>query len=407
MLRGTNLEHARVHNLRTVLETIRLHGPLSRAETARRTGLTPQTIGNLVHALLELGLVKETGARRGSRGRASISLEVHGAGAFCIGLDLDRGHLTGILVDIGGSVHHRIHLDITFPSPDRALDLMADAVASLAETVERDRIWGVGVGVPGPLRITGGVVDNVINPDGFPGWENVSVAERLTERLDFAVFLENNATAAAIGERFYGAGRDIGDFFYVFLGVGLGGGIISGGQPLRGWQGNTGEIGFMPVRPARAPGEYVGMHFDLFALYALLARSGVSVSSPSELAAVHAARNPILLAWLDDAAEQLAPMLVAVSYLLDPEAIVFGGSWPSTMIDHLMERLEGLLPPLRYRFMLYAPSLVRAEAGPDAAALGVATLPLNALLSPFPTSPPEGTRAHARHQHPLSPIGSP
>lgn len=405
MLRGTNLEHARVHNLRTVLETIRLRGPLSRAEVARRTGLTPQTIGNLVHALLDLGLVRESGARRRTRGRASIQLEVHGPGAFCIGLDLDRGHLTAVLVDLDGTVHHRIHLDIIFPSPDRALDLMVETVAALAGKVERDRIWGVGVGVPGPLRITDGVVDNVTNPDGFPGWEHVSVAERLTERLDFAVFLENNATAAAIGERFYGAGRDIGDFFYVFLGIGLGGGIVSGGQPLRGWQGNTGEIGFMPVMPAREPGEYVGLHFDLFRLYALLEGSGCSIGSPAELAAVHAARHPILLRWLDAAAERLAPMLLAVDYLIDPETIIFGGSWPVEMIDHLIERLECLLPPLRYRFMPYAPSLVRAETGPDAAALGVATLPLNALLSPFPTSLSEGRREQAVHHHPLSATG--
>ena len=405
MLRGMNLEHARVHNLRTVLETIRLRGPLSRAEAARRTGLTPQTIGNLVHALLGLGLVKEVGARRGSRGRASIQLEVDGPGAFCIGLDLDRGHLTAVLVDLGGTVHHRIHLDIVFPTPDRALDLMVDAVATLAGKVERDRIWGVGVGVPGPLRVTDGVVDNVTNPDGFPGWEHVSVAERLTQRLAFAVFLENNATAAAIGERFYGAGRDIDDFFYVFLGIGLGGGIVSGGQPLRGWQGNTGEIGFMPVVPAGEPGEHVGLHFDLFRLYGLLERAGTSVGSPAELATVLAARHPVLLRWLDDAAERLAPMLLAVDYLLDPEAIIFGGSWPGAMIDHLMNRLESLLPPLRYRFMPYVPRLVRAEAGPDAAALGVATLPLNTLLSPFPTSPSEGAPEQPVHHHPLSATG--
>src|SRR5680860_1183404 len=167
VLRGTNLEHARVHNLRTVLEMVRLHGPISRADTARRTGLTAQTISNLVTVLLEQGLLLESGHRQGPRGRSSTLLEL------------------------------------------------------------------AGVGFPGPLRIAEGVVDNIINPEGFPGWENVSVRERLSERVDFAVFLENNATAAAMGESYYGAGRSLESYFYAFLGVGLGLSLIHISEPTR------------------------------------------------------------------------------------------------------------------------------------------------------------------------------
>src|SRR5690606_23465247 len=76
VLRGTNLEHARVHNLRTVLEMARLYGPISRADTARRTGLTAQTVSNLVSVLLEQGLLLEVGHRQCPRGRSSTLLEL-------------------------------------------------------------------------------------------------------------------------------------------------------------------------------------------------------------------------------------------------------------------------------------------------------------------------------------------
>ncbi len=402
MLRGTNLEHARVHNLRTVLETIRLHGPVSRAVLARRTGLTAQTIGNLVSALQRLDLVHEAGTLQGRRGRASTQLEINGSGAFCIGINLDRGHLTGVLVDIGGGVRERVHIDLAFPSPDRALDLVVDTVESLAALAPRERVWGVGVGVPGPLRIVDGVVDNVINPDGFPGWEQVSVAERLARRLDFELYLENDATAAAVGESFYGAGRDLGSFFYLFLGVGLGGGIVAAGMPQRGWQGNAGEIGFAPLAGSSGRDGYLGQHFDLFRLYERLERRGVPAATPADLVRLLDVDHPLLLDWLDQGARHLAPILLTVTYLIDPEAVVVGGSWPTPLLDALLERLEVELPRFRYSFMPYAAPLRRAEAGPDAAALGVATLPLTALLSPFPTSGAALHAVSAPRPHPLA-----
>src|SRR5690606_5049242 len=165
--------------------------------------------------------------------------------------------------------------ELSFPGPGPALDLMTSAVEELSAEVDRDRVWGVGVGFPGPLRIGAGVVDNIINPAGFPGWENVSMREQLSDRLEFSVFLENNATAAAMGESYYGAGSRLESYFYVFLGVGLGGAIIQNGRPIRGWQGNAGEVGFMPTLPATGSGEYLGRHFDLFRLYQMLtARHG-------------------------------------------------------------------------------------------------------------------------------------
>lgn len=403
MLKGTNLEHARVHNLRTVLEMVRLYGPISRADTARRTGLTAQTVSNLVTVLLEQGLLHESGYHQGPRGRSSTLLEVNPGGAYSIGLDLDRGHLTSLLVDLSGTVRGRSHLELSFPGPIPALELMTRAVEELASTVDRDRIWGVGVGFPGPLRIGQGVVDNIINPEGFPGWENVSMREQLSGRIEFAVFLENNATAAAMGESYYGAGSQLESYFYAFLGVGLGGAIIQNGRPVRGWQGNAGELGFMPTLPADGSGDYLGRHFDLFRLYDLLGKRHGEVATTAAVAELLARGDADVLAWLDRAAEGLAPMLVAAEYLLDPQAIIVGGAWPQALVDALLAKLAAKLPPLRSALMPTAAPLVRAELGSDAVARGVATLPLHELLAPFPTSVAGATdRRRRSHDHPLA-----
>ncbi len=387
MLKGTNLEYAKIYNARIVLETVRLYGPLSRAQVARRTELTPQTISNITAQLIHRNLVVETGRKQGSRGAPSAQLEFRADGAFAVGLDLDRDHLTGVLVNLNGAVQRRFHQALDFPVPAEALALMASVTEQLIaeQELERSRVWGVGVGLPGPIRISDGrVIDQIVNPNSFPGWENVPVVDELAQRLDLPIFLENNATAAAIGETFYGVGQGVASFVYVFLGVGLGGGIVLNGQPFHGFQGNTGEFGFMPVRRADKKVDRVGSFFDLPSLYQELGRAGHPVTAPSDLEPLFSAQNDVLLTWLECAAEQLAPALVAGELFVDPEIIVFGGSWPAPLIDYLLEQLAALLPELRIAQKAYEPRLVHAEAGEDAAALGVAILPIYDSLVPHP-----------------------
>jgi len=387
VLKGTNLEYAKIYNARIVLETIRLHGPVSRAQVARRTELTPQTISNITAQLIERNLVLETGRKQGSRGSPSTQLEFNAEGAFAVGLDLDQDHLTGVLVNLNGIVQGRFHQKLDFPEPAKALKLMTAVAEQLIadQGLEFSQVWGVGVGLPGPIRISGGHVrDQIVNPHSFPGWENVPVVNELAQRLNLPIFLENNATAAAIGEIFYGAGQGVESFVYVFLGVGLGGGIVLNGRPFHGFQGNTGEFGFIPVRTAEGKVERVGSYFNLPLLYKELKRAGYLVTTPNDLEPLFLSQNEILLTWLERAAGHLAPALVAGELFVDPEIIVFGGSWPAPLIDFLIEQLAVLLPELRIVQKAYQPRLIHAEAGEDAAALGVAILPIYDSLAPHP-----------------------
>ena len=387
MLKGTNLEYAKIYNARIVLETVRLSGPLSRAQVARRTELTPQTVSNITAQLIQRNLVVETGRKQGSRGSPATQLEFNADGAFAVGLDLDRDHLTGVLVNLNGAVQRRFHQPLDFPVPAEALALMVSVTEQLiaAQGLAASRVWGVGVGLPGPIRISGGRVgDQIVNPNSFPGWDNVPVVDELTQRLKLPIFLENNATAAAIGETFYGAGQGVENFVYVFLGVGLGGGIVLGGQPFHGFQGNTGEFGFIPVRTAEGKVHRVGSFFDLPSLYQELELAGYVAVTPGDLGPLFLRQNDVLLTWLERAAEELAPALIAGELFVDPEIIVFGGSWPAPLIDYLLEQLEARLPDLRIAQKAYEPRLVHAEAGEDAAALGVAILPIYDSLVPHP-----------------------
>jgi predicted NBD/HSP70 family sugar kinase len=392
MLTGTNLVYTKQYNLRIVHEVIRLFGPISRADIARHTALTGQTISNLVKELLSLDLIRERKQRREGRGAPSTALAINPDGAYSIGLDFNRDHLTGVLVDLAGVVRQRAHVEIELPAPTRALDLMVEMVETLIERqrLARSSVWGVGIGIPGPMYHAENGNGYVVNPTAFPGWNNIPLANWLHERLGLPVFLENNATAAAVGEHWYGAGQQITSFFYVFFGSGLGGGLVMNGRPYEGFTGNSGEIGYFPISTAgeddcgSGDTSHVGLHFNLPHLYETLRHAGAEARTTADLDRLLAEGFPALMSWMDVAADHLTGLALAVEYLLDPEAIFFGGRLGDAVIAGLMERVARLLPARRIGGQVTTPRHLLATAGADSAALGVATLPIYAFFSPAP-----------------------
>lgn len=396
MLTGTNLVYTKKYNVRIVHEVIRVYGPLSRAEVARHTQLSVQTVSNLVKELLALGLVQEVGQRSEGRGAPSTTLALNPDGAYAIGLDLDRDHLTGVLVDLAGNVRQRVHVELEFPSPTEALSLMVQTVNTLVhrQHLRIDQVAGLGVGVPGPMHQAEGGKGYLVNPKAFPGWDKIPLASWLREQLGLPVHLENNAMAAAVGERWYGAGRQIDTFFYIYFGSGLGGGIVMHGQPYEGFTGNAGEIGYLPTVLARDAGTpiapvagdlpHVGQHFNIARLYETLRQSGTEARSLDDLDSLLAAGHPAMLQWMEDASHHLAGLVLAIEYLLDPEAICFGGRLSDRIVGGLMERVAHEMPLRRVGGKETAPRHFLATAGEDAAALGVATLPIYEIFAPAP-----------------------
>lgn len=392
MLTGTNSKHTKAFNHRIVLETIRLHAPLARADIARRTALTPQTVSNIVSALIDEDLVREAGKRQDGPGAPSITLDVNPEGAYSIGLDLDRDHLTGVLVDLSGAVRQRIHHELSYPSPKEGIDLMVETAHALVERASPsfDDVSGVGVGFPGPIEVvTEDEGATSVSPKAFPGWNEVPLIARLKQHIDRPILLENNATAAAVGERWYGLGTSMSTFFYLLFGVGLGGGLVVDGHPYEGASGNAGEVGYIPIPngSSRSDGprpSHLGEYYHLPRLYDRLRQHGYTVETPADLTTPLEQEAPPLQDWMETVTERLAPVLGAIECLLDPDAIVCGGHLPDPVLDALRTRLDDRLPALRTEGTGTHAALRRATAGEDAAALGVATLPIYDLFAPTP-----------------------
>ena len=384
MLLGTNVEYAHQYNRRIILETIRLHEPISKAELSRQTGLTSQAIGNTIEQFLAQGVVEPRGKQTSRRGQPAQLLGLRAKGGFSAGLHLDRDHLTGVLLDLSGQPLARSHLEWNFPRPEEALpELLRSLDHLLLESgVTQHQLWGVGVSLPGPIEVDTG---RLMSPPNFVGWNGTAPRTWLEERLSVPVYVETDSTAAAIGERWYGAGRSHANLFYVFLGMGVGGGLLADGQPFRGASGAATMFGHTPAgnegRPCPCGGtDCLETYLSIPTMLRELSSSGPEVRTVDEVVSSIESADTRVLAWLRLAATRLATSLIGAKTLVDPEIIIIGGRWPQGILKPLVALV---IEEVRRREpKIVAPAqIVQAELGDDSA-LGAATIALFNSITP-------------------------
>lgn len=389
MLTGTNLTYTKAYNFRIVFETIRLLGPISRADIARKTNLTAQTVSNIVSRLLERKLILISDKLQKQRGAPSTNLVINPEGAYSVGIDFNRDHLTGILVDLDGKVVSKYFYEVDNPEPGEAVRLIAETIQLLKNFPDDKEAYftGVGIGLPGPLIINeNNEVSNSINPKAFPNWKNVPIVALLQEQIDTLILIENNASAAAIGELWYGAGKNQSDFLYVFMGAGLGGGVVLNGSIFEGANRNAGELGYFPFINGKSPlsnsdEPHIGEHFNLSNLYSWLGESNIIVKRPEDLEKLYESNNSKFFEWMKLAKHYLTPVLLSAEYFLDLDTVILGGRLPEVIIQDFAKELPQLLTKDRVDMKSKAPKILCGTAGPDAAALGAATLPMFDLFS--------------------------
>lgn len=377
-LSGTNLERGSSHNLRVTLQAIRLNAPITKVELAEITGLTPPSITNITRKLLLDGLIVEAGRRRGERGQPALKLAINPEGAFSIGVNVDRDHITMVALDFLGRIRARISEEIGFAMPDQVADFFSrhlDAIRA-AGAVDMARIAGVGVAIPDDF----GRVDLPQRPASFGIWETIDIGALFgSHGLD--VFVENDATAAAIGELQFGHGRTAQTFFYLLVTAGLGGGLVIDGHPVRGASGRSGEIGFLPIGKTRRSPANLQNVVSLSGLFSHLAEAGFPDMDASQLGLLDGAAAEAALAWAERAAELLCDPLLVINAVIDPEAVFIGGRLPTSLVDVVCDRLA---VNIRHRgASLPARSPVRRAAlAEDAAAMGAAILPFSSRFLP-------------------------
>jgi glucokinase-like ROK family protein len=241
-------ESVRKVNTSLVLNALRLHSPISRAELATITRLNRSTVSNITKALIEDGLVFESDTMVSKIGRPGIALALRPEGGAVIGVEIGVGFTSVILTDFVANILWRGYAEY---SPSRSqLEIISEAEKLVDQAIsfatERYlRLLGIGLGVPGLVSVQKGELLFAPNL----GWRNVPLRLMWNQRFRLPVYVENEANLGALGEYYFGVGRDVDNFIYLSSGIGLGGGVILNGKLFTGGHGFAGEIGHIQRDP--------------------------------------------------------------------------------------------------------------------------------------------------------------
>ncbi len=392
--RGSNSAQLRRYNERIVLQILRRAGEASKADLARTVQLTNAAIGAIIQNLIEEGLIFEAGKRHdGSRGQPATILRLAPGGAYSFGVRIDRTNMETVLMDFSGTILDRRLHDLILPAPEEALEILKKDLEELRQVLsEEDQPRLTGIGLAQPFNL-GAWLHELGLPEGhFKQWEDYDLASALEDATGLPVFSENDGTAAAVAELFYGLGRQNDHFLYLFLGPAIGGGLILKGDVVRGVSGNAGDVAMMPVPPSTLPTAPAPRHaWDL-----LLARASlVSFArhlSPEKFARLNrhdlqqaAERNDErYVEWLNDCVQALALALRSAFALLDIPLVVIdgdlGGPFPETFREALTAAVEQAAPEKRQ-----SPEIKIGSFSHDAGAIGAASLPQFFNFSPRAT----------------------
>ncbi len=329
-----SLEGLRLTNRRRVIGVLRELGAASRAEIARRTGLSRSTVSSVVADLIESGLVREGGAAlpaRGGTGRPAVPVTLDPSAGAAMGIDLAHDGIRVIVTDLAHTVLAETwgEADVTGMEASAVVALAAQAAedALASARVPPDRLVGAAAAVPSPIDPDTGILGSESVVASLAG---VALGALLGDRLGFPLRAENDANLAALAELLWGAERGHENAVYVKLSRGIGAGLVIGGRLYRGVHGGAGELGHTAITvdgPVCRCGNRGCLEVvaGRDALVAAVAPRFVHVPTIEEVVRRAEEGDTLCRRALRDVGSMVGQALAGVVNLLNPSLIVVGG----------------------------------------------------------------------------------
>lgn len=383
--RGSNHAGMRQFNERVVLQAIRLHGSLPKADIARLTHLTAQTVQVIIARLEGDGLVRKLEPVRGKVGQPSVPMALDPDGAFSIGIKIGRRSMDVLLVDFTGRTRERLTLGYDFPDPDTLFDEIEARLKRLRRTLApalRERLHGIGVAAP--LSLGGWHALLGVAPERAERWDGIDIRGRIAAMSDLPVAFVKDTAAACVAELVAGRGREIRSFFYVFVDTFIGGGLVLDSHLHAGLNGNAGAAGSLSLgvgmRGGRMPPQLLSVA-SLFELDRRYRAAGLDPGAATDARALQPPWQAVTRDWLGDAAPGVAFAVHAAACLLDLEGVILDGSFDAALRDALIVEVDAELARQDWEGVT-RPTLLAGTIGSDARAIGGALVPLYAHFAP-------------------------
>lgn len=387
--RGSNHVGLRQFNERVVLQTLRTHGPSPKAELARLTGLTAQTIGLITARLDEDGLLVRQPPVRGKIGQPSVPLGLNPDGAFAVGIKVGRRNADWLLVDFTGQVRQRLQITYAYPEVPVLLPALRTNLQALLDGLGqgpgslRERV--VGVGVAAPFHLGGWHRMLGLSDAQADAWAHLDLAAEVQAMTDLPVSFARDTLAATVAELLQGRGRELANFLYLFIDTFVGGGLVLNSHIHKGLHGNAGAVASLPLHTALSSVHgtvpQLLAQASVWTLEQRYLAQGLETTAAYDDRALQTPWLPHTQAWLAECARALAHAIVSGTALLDMDAVVVDGSIAAPLLHELLERTRQALALYDWQGLFDPPPVLLGQMGPDARALGGALLPLHASFA--------------------------
>ncbi|MBB6486544.1 ROK family transcriptional regulator [Rhizobium lusitanum] len=373
---GANQLGVRAHNERLVLSLVRRHGALSKADIARRSGLSAQTVSVIMRALEKDGLLSRDAPVRGRVGQPSIPMRLNPDAVLSFGVKIGRRSADLVLMDFVGGIRMQLHQTYPYPLPQ---DIIAFIIAGIKELESRlseeQRGKIAGMGVAAPFELWNWAEQVGAPPGAMDVWRGFDLRAEIAARVAHPVFLQNDATSACGAELVFGVGSHYPDFVYFFIGSFIGGGIVLNSSIFVGRTGTAGALGPLPVRGRNGENRQLLEIASIFVLENLLRDHGFD---PRPL--WYSADNWVdfgepLEIWIQDTAKALAQAIVAAASVIDFSAAVIDGGFPDWVRERVVRATIKAAAELDLQGVVM-PEIVEGAVGPQARAIGGASLPI-------------------------------
>ncbi len=387
--RGSNHVGMRQFNERVVLQAVRLHGSLPKAELARLTGLSAQTIGLITTRLEDDGLLMRCAPLRGRIGQPSVPLALNPDGAFALGIKLGRRSTDCLLVDFTGQVRQRETVAYDFPDAASLLPTIAARMAVIEGGMGALAPRLVGVGVAAPFNLGGWHKMLGLSQATSDRWNQIDLVAQVQAMTNTPVSFAKDTQAACVAELVAGRGRDLKSFLYLFVDTFVGGGVVINSHLHGGVHGNAGAVASLPLQVASRsagdaaapiPAQLIG-HASLWELEQRFSAAGLEPAAAYDDRATSAPYLAHTEQWVAQAAQALAQCVVSGTAFLDLDAVVIDGSFSRAMLVRLLAQTAAALDDYNWEG-LWRTQLIAGDIGSDARALGGALLPLHENFAP-------------------------
>ena len=374
---GTNQSGLRDQNARLVLSFIRRHGAMASAEIARRSGLSAQTVSNIIRALESDGLLQRGDAIKGRVGKPSIPMGLNPAGVYSFGLNIGRRSAELVLVDFIGRSVATLSTTYAFPRTQEVFGFLSRGIDTLRQRHPEVSGQLTGVGIARPNRLWDWLDSVGAPPEAMSAWQELDLAAQATRLTGLDAYIENDATSACVAEHLLGRGGEFANFGYIFLGAFVGGGLVLNNKVVSGATLNAAALGPLPVPDGGGGSTQLLNRASLYRLEGALEQDGIDPldlrRSPDDWRVFEAQIAP----WLDLTGANLAVAAAAMASVVEVEAILVDGAMPAPVRSRLVDSLRAHFSRLDLTG-LEKPSIEEASIGRNARSIGAALLPIHA-----------------------------